>query len=817
MIRVLLLALFLALPGLARAEVPAAPEGEVGEVVVRGTRWIEEAAVLAKVDLRVGDRLSADRVRRDLDSVYGTGLFQDVRLLADDLPDGRVKVIIEVVEKPAVVDVRLEGNKKIKDEDLREKIDVESFGVLNEAKIQESVRLLRDAYVEKGFYLAQITPRIEEVGRNRVDVVFDIIENRKVLVQRVDFSGNDNVPDRKIRKSLQTKAAGPLPWLFKRGNFDRSMVEIDQQIVQQVYLEEGFVDVRVDPPKVYLSPDKRFIYVSFHVDEGPQYEVREVEVTGDFVPEEGLTADVMDAIVSGVSVQDIQLEQWRISKGKKPRKRYALVKSGAKIETGDTFKLSTMQQVQFSLARMYQDRGYAFANVSPIPIPDREAAQVKLQFRVDKGEKYRIGRISISGNDPTFDKVVRRELLMNEGELYRGSLLDASRLRLLRLGFFESADITTPRGDGEDVLDVNVKVVERPTGSFSLGVGFGTAEGFQVNGSVQKNNFLGLGYNVNASAAISQRQQTINVQFTDPYFLDKRWLLTVNAFWDERQLPLPQYRRGGAIRLGKYVDRLDDILVALEYEIRDDGLRNLSPNRQRLYGGRLFANGLTSSIGVLFTADKRNNRISPTQGFFASASASLSGGFRAGDDVISVLGGDFNFLELQANFRFYQPIIPRSDWLVFRFNSSLGALFSLDGNILPFVHRYQAGGIYSVRGYPLYSLGPRVRTGTSDDPSRGDGSITIGGTQSWINNFELEAPIVRSAGIKAVAFFDVGNVFGDAYGNGGIDVTELRTSAGFGVRWQSPIGPLRFELGFPLNPRENERTFLFDFGIGNFF
>ena len=799
----------------AAAEVPAQVEGVVRSVRVRGTRYIEEAAVLARIRLRRGDTLTPDKIRADIASVYDTGFFDDVAVKAREI-EGGVEVIYEVVEKPAVVDVRIEGNKKIDTEDLTELLDVRSYGVLNEAKVQSTAQALRDKYVEKGFYLAEITPRIDKVGTDRVQVVFEVVENRKVLVQQIAFLGNDNVPDRKIKRYMQTKEGGFAPWLTNRGTFDRDTIDADQQVVQYVYLEEGYVDVRVEPPQVYLSPDKRWIYASFKIDEGPRYDLDEVTIRGDFAPELGLTEEVARQIVDGVPVVDIQENQWRVSNGKRPRK-YPRLKRTARLEQGKAFKYSTMEAVRTNLQRMWQDQGYAFVNVIARPIPDPETRTVDIRFDVDKGEKVRIGRIRISGNDPTFDKVVRREILLSEGDVYRGSLVDASRFRLLRTGFFEDVSISTPRGEGDDVLDLNVKVTEQPTGSFSLGLGYSTVARLQVNASIQKANFLGLGYNINAQIQWSALQRNASVSFFDPFFLDSRWTFRIDGFWQEQRFQFDQYQRGASIGIGRYLDRQDSFTLSLDYTIEDVGLVSLEAYRTRLVGGELFRNGLTSSVGLTLTLDRRNNRQFPTAGYFLSANVSLSGGFRAGDRMVSLLGGDFNFVESRFNFRFYQPLIPNSDWLVLRFNTSLGAVFSTDGRVVPFIHRFRAGGINSVRGFQWFSLGPTLRAVRSDDPTAGDSALVIGGEQSWVNNIELESPIIKAAGISLVVFFDAGNAFGDPWGEGALNPLRLRTAAGAGVRWRSPIGPLRFELGFPLKPREDERRSVFDFSIGSFF
>ncbi|MBX2800952.1 MAG: outer membrane protein assembly factor BamA [Myxococcales bacterium] len=808
----------------AYATPPAAAEGKVARVVVDGNRRIEEAVVLAAVGLRRGESLNQEKVRRDLKAVYGTGFFEDVVVELTEADDG-VEVRFFVTEKPAVREVRIEGNKKIDEDDIREVLDVRAFTVLNQARVNDNVARVRDLYLEKGFYLAEVTPEYVAVGSDQVDVVFKIVENRKVVVQRIDFSGNDKIPDSKIRRYLEVREAGFLPFLTGSGTFRREMLENDQQRVSAVYLEQGYLDVRVQPPKVYLSPDKRFIFVSYDIEEGEQYTIGSVDIRGDFDEELGLTRDAALRIVAGEAVADIQEDQWRAAEERSDRV-LQLRTRGPKLEPGEIFTFSVMHEVRANIESLWTDQGYAFVNVIPDVRPNPETQTADVIFEIQRGEQVRIGRVNVVGNDPTFDKVVRREIQADEGDVYRGSLVRASRARLLRLGFFDDVNVSTPRGDGDDVLDLNVKVSERPTGSISLGMGYSNLESFVITGSFQKNNFLGLGFLVNAAINWSRLRRQGNLSFFDPYFLDSRWTLSVDGFYISRQFPVgnvqnDEYQRGGSLAVGRYLDARDDVQLRMQYTIEDVGLNQIDPFRQRLLGGDLYRNGITSTLGVILDIDKRNDRIFPTSGFKVQLSTSLSGGFRVGPErVFRPLGGDFNFVESKANFRFYQPLLPNNnDTIVFRVNTTLGDLRSTDGRQIPFIHRYRAGGIQSMRGFQWFSLGPTIRAPflNSEDPVRGDSELIVGGTQIWVNNIEVESMLVRAAGISAVAFFDAGNAFKGPYGEDTLSPLRLRTAAGVGVRWRSPIGPLRFELGFPLNRREDERASVFDFGIGSFF
>lgn len=808
--------------------VPA--EGVVDRVRVEGARRVEEAAVLAAVGLRRGEPLSPEKVRRDLKAVYRTGFFDDVAFEVVPLEAGTVELIVRVREKPAIRELRIEGEKKVDEDDIREVIDLRAFAVLNESEIARNVRAIRDLYVEKGFYLVDIDIEREAIGEDQVDITLRIEENRKVLVQRVEFTGNDHIPASKVKRFLQIKEGGFVPWLTSSGTYDGAMLDTDRQIVAQVFLEEGYVDVQVDPPKVYLSPDKRFIYISYSVTEGEQYRLGELDAFGDFEESVGLTRDAVMQVVGGRRVADVQEEQWRKETDRKTRLR--IEGKGPSLETGDIYRQSTSYAVRAAIESLYKDQGYAFANIVPRTDTDADNRVVNVTFQIERGEKVRIGRVNITGNDPTFDKIVRREIQIMEGETYRGSLINASKARLERLGFFDEVNYTTPRGDGSDVLDLNWQMSEQPTGSFSLGAGYSNLESLVVTANVSKNNFLGLGYNMSLAINWSRLRRQFQISFLDPYFLDSRWLLNINGYSVSQNFfsqfnqantftsfgGVNEYQRGGSFGVGRYLDSRDDLQLRMDYTVEDVGLTNIDAFRQRLFGGELYRNGLTSTLGLTLSLDKRNNRIFPTQGVFSSLSTALSGGFRTGDgQVLSLLGGDFNFVENRFNIRVYQPLLKDNDRFVFRANTTLGQVLSTDGRIVPFIHRYRAGGINSVRGYNWFSLGPSIRAVTNDDPIRADDQLIVGGTQTWVNNFEIEGQIVRQAGISGVVFFDAGNAFGDPWGGGSLSIGGLRSAYGAGVRWRSPIGPLRFEWGFPIQPRENERKNVFDFSIGSFF
>ncbi|MCK6517038.1 hypothetical protein L6R46_18500 [Myxococcota bacterium] len=380
-------------PGLASAQDPSAlAEGRVVAVRVEGNRRVEEAAVLALVQLREGDTLAAWKIQRDIKAIFRSGFFDDIQVDISDADTSGGKIVTFVVdEKPAVREVQISGNKKIEEEDIREVLDIKPFAVLNDADVTLNQSRVRDLYLDKGYFLAEVEPVVTEVGEDQVDLTFNITENRKVIVQSVDITGNEGVPDRKVRRYMQTKPGGLLPWLSSSGAFKKENLENDLYIVQSVFLEEGYVDVKVGEPKVYLSPDKRYIYITIHVEEGTRYKIGHIRSRGDEVPAEGLTAAAIDRVVAGETA--LQVAENPDGRGTGwLRRTLANEQPGVPLETGDYFKLTEVQATMERIGDLYRDQGYAFVNVVPLTEADPDTGVVDITFDVAKGEKYTIGR-----------------------------------------------------------------------------------------------------------------------------------------------------------------------------------------------------------------------------------------------------------------------------------------------------------------------------------------------------------------------------------------------------------------------------------------
>lgn len=768
----------------------------IADIQVAGNEKVESEAVLEIVRMRVGDILRTEAVAEAIRDAYRLRYFKDIQVEVEDGAEGTV-VIIRVKEKPAIRDVVVEGNKKVTTEDIKEVMSLRPFSILSEAKVRSNATKIEDLYLEKGFFLAEVVTSISSESNNEVTVKFSITENKKVLVKEINLVGCENVKASYIKARLQTKAAGILPGLGQAGTYRRETLDTDTEIIAYLYSAFGYVDAQVSKPEVFLSPDKRWVYVTIHVDEGEQYRVGSVDIDGDLIFEK----DELNKLL--------------------------------KTESGEVYnRVEVAEDVQ-KLVDKYSSEGFAFANVIPLPRQDRERKVIDLVFDIAKGNKIHLEDVVITGNLATWDKVIRREVSLTEGDLFRGDEINRTRRRLERLGYFEEVKITTPRGSEPETLDLAIDVTEKPTGTFSLGAGFSSVESFVFTANIARANFLGLGYTMSLNANLSlgrnlaergffngeNSQQQISFSIFDPYFLDSRWTASLSIFSVNRTFQLSEFSRGLNVAFGRYLDKNADATFSLRYSLETVGLTSLRESQKRQYGGQLYRSGTKSSLTASLIWDRRDNRITPTKGFYATASAEWAGGFAVGEGedakLVNMLGGDFRFLRLQGNWRFFYPI--GTPLVVFRWNLSLGWIKSLDGTLVPFTERYRSGGINSIRGFQPLSLGPQVRYLVNSDPVHASRSIPIGGTMSLVNNLEIEFPVIPPAQVRGVVFFDTGNAFGGLYGNEPFQPENIRLSAGFGIRWRSPMGPLRFEWGFPINRKPGERGQVFEFTIGSFF
>jgi outer membrane protein insertion porin family len=755
------------------AEDDAVQEGELVDIRIEGNRRVEAEAIRRVLRNRVGSLFDESRTAEDLRAVWSLGYFSDVQLLVQRLPTGGIVYVVRVQERPSIREVKLSGNEEISQDDLKESIEVKPFTILDMDAVRRTAKAIQAKYIDKGYFLAEVGHRVVPVaGGQSVDVIFTVEEHAKVMVKDVIFLGAEKVPADKLKAVMITREGGYLSFLTNEGTYREEAFQRDLAVIQAAYYDEGFINVRVDKPTVSLSADKRYIYITIRVTEGERYDIGKIDFSGDLVTEKERLGKLM------------------------------------RSRTGEHFNRSLLSQDILALTDVYYDEGYAYANINPVTSVNAEGRTVDLTFDVQKGPQVTIERIDVVGNTKTRDKVIRRELRVYEGELYSGTGVSRSKERVTALGFFESVEITQRQGSRPDTIVLQVEVKEKATGTFQVGLGFSNVENFIFTAQVSQNNFLGWGQSVSASAQISSLRSLVQLSYFDPYFLDTNFLFSADFFRVQADYEgFVRNSTGGSVSVGYQL--VEDLLANVGYT-----QEHVDVQAAENFGGVLLANrflsGVTSAARLSLTYDKRNNRLFPSKGFIHYGSVEYAPSF---------LGGSFLFTRYTAYSRLY---IPLPLGAVFKTNINVGYIQQLDANRpLPISELFYVGGINSVRGYYLRSISPTLLVPRSDSPDAPIDQLNVGGNKQLLANLELEFPVLEKAGIRGVLFYDAGNAYAtnERFFQDRQDKLPLGLfhSAGFGVRWFSPVGPLRFEWGIPLTKRPEDEPVLFEFTIGNFF
>lgn len=764
-------------------------EGDtIVDIEVEGTRRIEVQSVLQQIGTSPGDVVERARISRDIRRVFDLGYFEDIRVQARQVEPGQVVLVFIVEEKPAIDAIEYVGLDALDEDDIEEVVDLRRFEILDVNQVNEAAESIRQLYRDEGHFLAEvdftITPRPD---RPDLAVVrFDIQEYAEVRVKRVTLLGNEAIADRELKNIMATREGSVLSLFTEVGSFREEDFEEDLQRITAYYYDQGYVEVHVEMPTLRLSPDKRHLYITVRIEEGPQHFVGDIDVSGD------LLAD-REELLAKTSLGDEEI-----------------------------FRYSRMQQDMMRLQRFYQDAGYANVQITPMPRPDPETREVDVSFDIRQGEKVRVGRIDIVGNVSTRDRVIRRELAIDEGDWYSASAIDRSQRRVERLGYFERVEVTSQRTNAEGEMNLEMRVEERPTGTFQLGAGLSSQENFIFQGQVSQQNLFGRGQSLELSAQISSIRTMFNLRFSEPWLLGTRWNFATDLYnFDFLYQDFARRSTGGTLTfgypIGEYLNLPmgDALRTSLRYKLEHVDVRPGGiTGTQAQPASPLFEGGLTSSARLQTSYDTRDDRMFPTRGAYHSGSVEVA------DPTLTLSENEFLKLDLDA--RTYVPVI----WdLVFRLNASAGYVTSITGDRpIPIFERYFVGGPDTVRGFNRFTLGPSRRVPSRhDDPAGRLEEFHYGGNKKLVFRAELEFPIVEAAQLRGVVFADAGNAFDDGepftlrpdlmvdpdrdYAN------ALRTAVGLGARWFSPIGPLRFEWGIPLQRLPHEDRIVFDFSI----
>ena len=729
---------------------------QIDSIVVEGNKRVESEALLAVIKSKKGDGIDYDQLNADLRSIYKLGYFQDVSIETEKGPKGNI-IIFRVKEKESIASISFEGNKKVKDDDLLKEVGIKLYSILNPSEITQSINRLEEYYRQKGYYTVEIKEKILDLPNNEVSLIYDVNEGEKVYIKKIEFVGNKQFDDGDLQDVLQTKKRGWLSWVTKTGLLDREKLEFDRHKLISFYHNQGYLRAKVGEPNITYVEDEG-LTITIEIIEGVPYEVNDVQIAGDLIMPD---ADLLKVV---------------------------------KIKNEKYFSREVVRRDTLTLREMYADLGFAYADVTPLTAEDDEKHLVDITYRISKREKVRFERINISGNDRTRDKVIRRELDVIEGEFFSGEGLRRSTQNLHRLGFFEDVEIQTKKGNQDNLIVLDINVKERATGNLSMGVGYSSFDKTTGTFQLSENNLFGRGQKAQAAVTIGSRTLDFTLSFTEPWFLDRRLSVTPMIYRYKREYDeYTKDSQGGGLAVGFPIRRIDRFTtVNLGYHYDDAEITDIGPYAAPEIQEQAGRN-VTSSINFRITRDSRDKLWDTTRGSINS--------FRfeyAGDP----LGGTVAFNRYEPRTAWFFPLFWETVFLV---QGRWGYLDERpkDGT-LPSFQKYRIGGINTVRGFETYSISPI-------DPETGD---KVGGEKMMVYNFEYRFPLLKSQGVTGLVFFDAGNVWRKEQN---YSFSDLRTSAGGGIRWYSPIGPLRLEYGINLDPRPDEDSGKFEFAVGGSF
>jgi outer membrane protein insertion porin family len=752
---------------------PARPERvQVARILVRGNQRIDQTTVLSYLPIQPGDVVDAAVLDVAVRTLTRTQLFADVQLGVQ--PNG--DLIVEIVENPIINQVVFEGNSAIGEEKLTEEVTLRPRGIYTRARIQEDVGKIVELYRLSGRIGATVTPKIVQLEQNRVDVVFEINEGPETGVRAITFLGNTAFSDNDLREVMVTKQSQWWRLFTTNDNYDPNRLDYDREQLRKFYTNRGYYDFRVLSAVSELAPDDSSFAITMTVDEGDRYNFGTVNIVTE---NDRLNPDFLKRLLP--------------------------------ISEGDLYESDKIETAVDALTFAAGSAGYAFVEIEPEYRANAETNTVDVTFNIREGQRVYVDRINVVGNTRTLDNVIRREMMLSEGDAFNRTLLERSRNNLRALGFFKDVTVEEARGSAPDRSIVNVTVQEQPTGELSVGAGFSSVDSFVLNLGITERNFRGRGQNVVARLEWGSLRQQIDFRFTEPKFLGRDLRAGFDAFhsrYDLSEYSSYDYRStGGGVRLSyplngytllstRYFLKSDEIIVPSGY-CTSTGAGSTALCDQ-------VGSFLNSSAGYTLLVDRRNDPIRPTRGWTGTLRQDFAG-----------IGGDVNYIKTEAEVSAYWGISP--NWIVTA-QAQTGYVSGWGGDPVRINDRFFKGG-NSFRGFETAGIGPRDLTTTD----------ALGGNFYVIGTLELTVPnyLPEEYGIRTSLFADVGTlgVLDDRYtvnasGNPDsniVDDLELRASAGVSIHWRSPMGPIRFDISKVLGKEEYDKTESFRFSTSTQF
>lgn len=714
------------------------------QVQVEGNQRIENETIRSYMSLRQGDPITEAEIDRSLKALFATGLFSDVTIRRAD-----EDLVVNVVENPIINRLAFEGNARIDDEALSAEVQLRPRVVYSRARVQSDVQRVIDVYRRAGRFSVSVEPKVVQLPQNRVDLIFEVEEGPVTGIRKITFIGNRHFSDRQLRSEIATKEERFYRLFTSADKYDPDRLGVDRELLRRLYLRSGFVDFRVVSAVAELSSDREDFFVTVTVDEGDRFRVGEV----------GVQSAIRD-------LDDSQLMELVVLQ---PGKIY------------DAEKIAeTVQAIAFEAGR----QGFAFVNIRPDLTINRETRIIDVAFVVNEAQRVFVERINITGNSRTLDKVVRREFRLAEGDAFNAALLQRSQQRIRALAFFETVEMTQDPGTESDKTVINVNVREQSTGELTFGAGFSSDDGVIGDISIRERNLLGRGQDLRAAITLSSRTQDIDLSFTEPFFLERNLSAGFDVFRstsDQQQESSFDSRAiGFALRAGFPITEF--MRESVSYTLRSDTIGNISVGASPFIRGQ-EGTSLTSAIGHTLTLDTRDDQLAPTEGYIVRLEQTVAG-----------LGGNKHYFRNRLSYAIYFPIAEK--WTA-SIRAVDGYIVGL-GEDVTISDRFFVGG-NDFRGFRPGGIGPR-------DLVSGD---ALGGNLFYVGTAELSFPLglPNEIGLLGRVFSQAGSLARvDDTGIGLADVGSVRVTAGFGVSWSSPFGPIQVDWATALKREEFDET-----------
>ena len=732
----------------------------VRDIRVEGLQRVEPGTIFASLPFRVGDIYSDDKGSAAIRSLFALGLFKDVRL--ETLGDVLV-VIVE--ERPTVASVDFVGTKEF-DKDVLTKalrdVGLAEGRPYDKALTDRAEQELKRQYINKSLYGADVVTTVTPIERNRVNLTFAVVEGEPARIKEIRVVGNKAFSESTLRGLFDLDTGGWLSWYTKSDRYSRAKLNADLEVLRSYYLTRGYLEFNIDSTQVAISPDKQDISIAVNVTEGARYVVSGVKLEGNFL-------------------------------GKDDE-----FKSLVKIRPGEAYNADEVAETTKAFTDYFGNFGFAFARVEARPDIDRVNNRVSFVIAAEPSRRAYVRRVNIGGNNRTRDEVVRREFRQFESSWYDGDKIRLSRDRVDRLGYFKEVNIETQDVPGApDQVDININVVEKPTGSLQLGAGFSSAEKLALSFSVKQENAFGSGNYLGVEVNTSKFNRVIVLNTVDPYFTKDGVSRTIDIFhrtskpYDQQGGNYELVSSGASIRFGVPFSETDTVFFGGGVERTTINPGTNIPAAYLAYASEFGYTSTGFPLTVGWSRDDRDSALVPTSGRLQRLGSEWG------------VGGDSRYL--RANYQF-QQYIPLNKQFTVAFNTEVGWGKGLGGRPFPVFKNFYAGGLGSVRGFDQGTLGPRDVTGS-----------TIGGARKLNLNAELLAPFPGAGNdrtLRLFGFFDVGNVYGE---NDPVRTADLRASVGVGLSWLSPIGPLRLAIANPVRKFAGDRIQKLQFQIGTSF